>query len=108
MRKRKGFDFLHSNSFYEHVTQMHRAAPLIAGSSSTLDALLRSRNCGQYGEAANTSRSRSQSVSKAIADLENTLGVRLLDRLPQGLTDHLSGRAFLKLALPFSTTRGTS
>ena len=35
-------------------------------------------------------------VSKAIADLENTLGVRLLDRHPQGVEPTLYGRALLK------------
>jgi DNA-binding transcriptional LysR family regulator len=38
-------------------------------------------------------------VSKAIADLENTLGVRLLDRRPQGLELTLYGRAFLKRSI---------
>jgi DNA-binding transcriptional LysR family regulator len=35
-------------------------------------------------------------VSKAIADLENTLGVRLLDRSPQGVEPTLYGSALLK------------
>src|SRR5262249_23371978 len=35
-------------------------------------------------------------VSKAIADLEQTFGVRLLDRSPQGLEPTLYGRALLK------------
>src|SRR5258708_13066467 len=35
-------------------------------------------------------------VSKAIADLESTLGVRLLDRHPQGVEPTLYGRALLK------------
>src|SRR5215470_11005110 len=35
-------------------------------------------------------------VSKAIADLENTLGVRLLDRGPKGVEPTLYGRALLK------------
>jgi DNA-binding transcriptional LysR family regulator len=35
-------------------------------------------------------------VSKTIADLEQTLGVRLLDRSPQGLEPTLYGRALLK------------
>jgi DNA-binding transcriptional LysR family regulator len=34
-------------------------------------------------------------VSKAIADLENTLGVRLLDRSPQGIEPTIYGRALL-------------
>src|SRR5215468_1070687 len=35
-------------------------------------------------------------VSKAVADLENTLGVRLLDRGPKGVEPTLYGRALLK------------
>src|SRR5713101_4927071 len=38
-------------------------------------------------------------VSKAIADLENTLGVRLLDRHPQGVEPTLYGRALLKRSI---------
>src|SRR5262247_810642 len=35
-------------------------------------------------------------VSKTIADLEHTLGVRLLDRTPQGVEPTLYGQALLK------------
>jgi DNA-binding transcriptional LysR family regulator len=35
-------------------------------------------------------------VSKAIADLEHTIGVRLLDRSPQGVEPTMYGRALLK------------
>lgn len=35
-------------------------------------------------------------VSKAIADLESSLGVRLLDRIPQGVEPTLYGRALIK------------
>jgi len=38
-------------------------------------------------------------VSKTIADLEHTLGVRLLDRTPQGVEPTLYGRALLKRSL---------
>jgi DNA-binding transcriptional LysR family regulator len=38
-------------------------------------------------------------VSKTIADLENTLGVRLLDRMPQGVEPTAYGRALLKRSL---------
>ena len=47
-------------------------------------------------------------VSKAIADLENTLGVRLLDRRPQGLELTLYGRAFLKRSIAIFNDLGTS
>ena len=38
-------------------------------------------------------------VSKTIADLEHTLGVRLLDRTPRGVEPTLYGRALLKRSL---------
>ena len=38
-------------------------------------------------------------VSRTIADLENTLGVRLLDRTPQGVEATMYGRALLKRSL---------
>ena len=38
-------------------------------------------------------------VSKTIADLEHTLGVRLLDRTPQGVEPTVYGRALLKRSL---------
>jgi DNA-binding transcriptional LysR family regulator len=38
-------------------------------------------------------------VSKTIADLEHTLGVRLLDRTPQGVEPTLYGRALLKRSI---------
>lgn len=38
-------------------------------------------------------------VSKTIADLEHTLGVRLLDRTPQGVEPTMYGRALLKRSL---------
>src|SRR5262245_37015587 len=38
-------------------------------------------------------------VSKAVADLENLVGVRLLDRGPQGIEPTVYGRALLKRSL---------
>lgn len=38
-------------------------------------------------------------VSKAIADLEHTLGVRLLDRTPQGVEPTIYGKALLRRSL---------
>src|SRR5258708_19624453 len=37
-----------------------------------------------------------RSISRAIADLEYSLGVRLLDRGPQGIEPTMYGRALLK------------
>jgi DNA-binding transcriptional LysR family regulator len=47
-------------------------------------------------------------VSKAIADLENTLGVRLLDRNPQGVEPTLYGRALLKRSVAIFNDLRTS
>jgi DNA-binding transcriptional LysR family regulator len=47
-------------------------------------------------------------VSKAIADLENTLGVRLLDRHPQGVEPTLYGRALLKRSVAIFNDLRTS
>jgi molybdate transport repressor ModE-like protein len=38
-------------------------------------------------------------VSKAIADLEHTVGARLLDRSPQGVQPTASGRALINRAV---------
>src|SRR6266852_4572567 len=47
-------------------------------------------------------------VSKAIADLENTLGVRLLDLHPQGVEPTLYGRALLKRSVAIFNDLRTS
>ena len=38
-------------------------------------------------------------ISKTIADLEHTLGVRLLDRTPRGVEPTIYGKALLKRSL---------
>jgi DNA-binding transcriptional LysR family regulator len=52
--------------------------------------------CGSMAKAAERLAITQPVVSKAIADLENTLGVRLLDRGPKGVDPTLYGRALLK------------
>jgi len=52
--------------------------------------------CGSMAKAADHLAITQPVVSKAIADLENTLGVRLLDRGPKGVEPTLYGRALLK------------
>jgi DNA-binding transcriptional LysR family regulator len=52
--------------------------------------------CGTMGKAAQQLRISQPVISKSIADLEHTLGVRLLDRGPQGAEPTLYGRALLK------------
>src|ERR1700704_5196923 len=53
----------------------------------------------QYGSMTKAARHLSVSnpvISKAVADMEHTLGVRLLDRGPQGVEPTIYGRALLK------------
>ena len=51
---------------------------------------------GSMAKAAAELALSQPAVSKAIADMERTLGVRLLDRMPTGIEPTLYGRALLK------------
>src|SRR5215468_10616289 len=51
---------------------------------------------GSMAKAAQQLSVTQPAVSKAIGDLEHTLGVRLLDRRPQGIEPTMYGRALLK------------
>ncbi|HEY6257624.1 MAG TPA: LysR family transcriptional regulator [Xanthobacteraceae bacterium] len=51
---------------------------------------------GSMAKAAQQLNVTQPAVSKAIGDLEHTLGVRLLDRKPQGVEPTMYGRALLK------------
>ena len=53
-------------------------------------------HCGSMAKAAQQLNVTQPAVSKAIGDLEHTLGVRLLDRRPQGVELTMYGRALLK------------
>ena len=61
-----------------------------------LEVLLVVGECGTMGKAAEQLALTQPVISKTIADLENTLGVRLLDRGPHGAEPTLYGRALLK------------
>jgi DNA-binding transcriptional LysR family regulator len=50
-----------------------------------LDILMTVVQCGSMGKAADHLSMFQPTISKSIADLEHTLGVRLLDRKPQGI-----------------------
>jgi DNA-binding transcriptional LysR family regulator len=52
--------------------------------------------CGSMAKAADHLAITQPVVSKAIADLENALGVRLLDRGPKGVEPTFYGRALVK------------
>lgn len=54
---------------------------------------------GSMAKAAESLSITRPVVSKTISDLERTLGVRLLDRSPQGLEPTLFGRALIKRSL---------
>ena len=51
---------------------------------------------GSMSKAAAFLNTTQSAISRSIADLENTMGVRLLDRSPQGVEPTLYGRALLK------------
>jgi DNA-binding transcriptional LysR family regulator len=51
---------------------------------------------GSMAKAAQQLNVTQPAVSKAIGELEHTLGVRLLDRRPQGVEPTMYGRALLK------------
>jgi DNA-binding transcriptional LysR family regulator len=51
---------------------------------------------GSMAKAAQQLNVTQPAVSKAISDLEHTLGVRLLDRRPQGVEPTMYGRALIK------------
>jgi DNA-binding transcriptional LysR family regulator len=61
-----------------------------------LEILFAVVECGTMGKAAERLALTQPVISKAIADLEGTLGARLLDRGPQGAEPTLYGRALLK------------
>jgi DNA-binding transcriptional LysR family regulator len=61
-----------------------------------LHILLAVAKSGSMGRAASELAMSQPSVSKAIADLEHAVGLRLLDRSPQGIEPTIYGRALLK------------
>jgi DNA-binding transcriptional LysR family regulator len=61
-----------------------------------LNALITVARTGSMAKAAKQLATSQSVVSKAIADLEITLGVRLFDRSPQGVEPTLYGRTLLK------------
>jgi DNA-binding transcriptional LysR family regulator len=61
-----------------------------------LHVLMSVVQAGSMGKAAERLRTSQPNVSRAIADLENALGVRLLDRHRQGVEPTAYGRALLE------------
>ena len=64
-----------------------------------LEILFAVAECGTMGKAAERLAITQPVISKAIAELERTLGVVLLDRGPQGAEPTLYGRALLKRSI---------
>jgi DNA-binding transcriptional LysR family regulator len=64
-----------------------------------LHILLTVAEMGSMGKAAERLAVSQPSVSKAIADIEHTIGVRLLDRTPKGVETTAYGRALLRRGL---------
>ena len=64
-----------------------------------LHVLLTAVQCGSMAKAARRLAVSQPAISKAIADLEHTLKVRLLDRGPQGIEPTLYGDALVRRGL---------
>ena len=69
-----------------------------------LHILLAVVQSGSMGKAATDLSMSQPSVSKAIADIEHAIGLRLLDRGPHGVEPTIYGRALLKRAVSRSST----
>jgi DNA-binding transcriptional LysR family regulator len=64
-----------------------------------LNVLMTVARCGSMGKAAAQLSVSQPAISKAIADMEYTLGVRLLDRSPRGVEPTIFARALLDRSL---------
>ena len=64
-----------------------------------LHVLLTTVQCGSMAKAARRLAVSQPAISKAIADLEHTLGVRLLDRGPRGIETTVYGNALIRRGL---------
>src|SRR3954468_16804578 len=64
-----------------------------------LHVLLTVVQCGSMAKAARRLAVSQPAISKAISDLEQTLGVRLMDRGPQGIEPTLYGNTLVRRGL---------
>jgi DNA-binding transcriptional LysR family regulator len=64
-----------------------------------LHVLLMAVQCGSMAKAARRLAVSQPAISKSIADLEHTLGVRLLDRGPRGVEPTMYGSALVRRGL---------
>src|SRR5262245_29612905 len=68
-------------------------------STRELRMFLAVAHSGSMAKAAKALATSQPAISKAIADMEHNLGVRLLDRSPQGVEPTQYGRALVKCGL---------
>jgi|KBSMisStaDraftv2_1062788.scaffolds.fasta_scaffold88751_2 DNA-binding transcriptional LysR family regulator len=64
-----------------------------------LHVLMTVARCGSMGKAANQLSVSQPAISKAVADMEAALGVKLLDRNPRGVVPTIYARALLDRGL---------
>src|SRR6478735_6737108 len=64
-----------------------------------LHVLMTVARCGSMGKAANQPSVSQPAISKAVADMEAALGVKLLDRNPRGVVPTIYARALLDRGL---------
>ena len=64
-----------------------------------LHVLMTVARCGSMGKAADQLSVSQPAISKAVADMETALGVRLLDRNPRGVVPTIYARALLDRGL---------
>jgi DNA-binding transcriptional LysR family regulator len=64
-----------------------------------LHVLMTVARCGSMGKAASELSVSQPAISKAIADMEVALGIRLLDRNPRGIVPTIYARALLDRGL---------
>jgi DNA-binding transcriptional LysR family regulator len=83
-----------SAAIWAHMNEIERIERRI--SLHDLRVLMLVVQAGSMGKAAKRLATSQPAVSRSIADLESALGVRLLDRSPQGIEPTPYGRALLK------------
>ena len=64
-----------------------------------LHVLMTLVRCGSMGKAADQLSVSQPAISKAVADMETALGVKLLDRNPRGVVPTIYARALLDRGL---------
>jgi DNA-binding transcriptional LysR family regulator len=88
---------LYPYSFSERAPRVQRAEHISRRLKlRQLNVLLAVAQCGSMAKAAEQLAISQPVVSKAIAELEHVVGVRLLDRGPHGVEPTVHGRALLK------------